>query len=92
MISCYNWKSCLVYLDDVIIFSKYLEFHFKEVESIFPTMRSFVISLKLNKYEFFTTSVKFLGHIIKPEKLSIKDAHIKILRLIQQPKTLTKLW
>ena len=60
----YKWKSCLVYIDDVIIFSNSLEEHLIHVRDILRVMHDAGITLKLNKCDLFTTKVKYLGPVM----------------------------
>ena len=91
LLNKYNWKSCLVYLDDVIIFSEDIETHFKDVDNILGTLSRAGISLKLKKCEWFTKSVKYLGHIITPGHLSINAAHTESFRELRHPRTISEL-
>ena len=49
LLSGHNWKTCLVYLDDIIIFSKSLDTHLDDVRQILEKLRHAGISLKLKK-------------------------------------------
>ena len=53
-LSQYKWKSCLVYLDDVIIFSRNLDSHISPVEQVLSSLSRAGITVKLKKCEFFT--------------------------------------
>ena len=57
-------KFCMVYQDDLIIFSKSVEEHKRHLKAIFDTLRAHSLKLKLKKCDFFKTRLKFLGHII----------------------------
>ena len=85
-------KECLIYLDDIIIFSKSFDEHIKSVENVFKQLELHGLKLKASKCEFFKTSVQYLGHIVSdkgvqtdPDKISaLKDwpapSNIKELR------------
>ena len=62
VLSGLQWVSCLVYLDDVVVFGKSFEEHLKNMELIFARIRE--AGLKLKPYLFFQKQVKYLGHII----------------------------
>ena len=81
----------IVYLDDIIIFSKNKEDHLRHVEQILSAMHCAGVTLKLSKCSFFTDRVKYLGHIIKPGRLEIDTAHVKSLREAKPPTTKTEL-
>lgn len=64
------WRSCLIYLKDVIVFSKLFKANIKDVDIEMFDLRKARVSLKLEKYYFMTDGVKYLGNIIKPGALS----------------------
>ena len=91
VLSSFKWKSCLVYLDDVIIFSKDMESHFAHVEDILKALGQAGITLKLSKCSFFTDTVKYLGHVIKPGTLQVDEVATMALKKASSPKTQTQL-
>ena len=91
LLSPYKWRSCLVYLEDIIIFSKSVEKHFQHVEEIITTLKSAGISFKLKKCSFFTNIVKYLGHIIHPGTLEVDATHTTALKRAKHPTTQTQL-
>ncbi|KZS17759.1 Uncharacterized protein APZ42_016190 [Daphnia magna] len=53
---------CLVYLDDIIIFSRTIEEHFINLKTVFSLLEIAHLKMKLSKCEFFSQSVSYLGH------------------------------
>ena len=87
----YKWQTCLVYLDDVVIFSKTVADHIGHVDTILSALSAAGVSLRLEKCEFFTSEITYLGHIIRPGRLSVDAAHTKCLRDASHPRTQTEL-
>lgn len=54
----------VVYLDDILIYSSSLLEHRRHVTLVLEKLRAHQLYLKLEKCEFNTTSVQFLGYII----------------------------
>ena len=54
----------VVYLDDILIFSKTPEDHVRHVEEILNRLRLNHFFLKMKKCEFFESEIPFLGHLI----------------------------
>ena len=52
----------LVFLDDILIFSKTLEEHERHVAAVLKKLRDSKLYAKESKCEFFKTEVEFLGH------------------------------
>ncbi|CAC5386872.1 unnamed protein product [Mytilus coruscus] len=81
VLSGLTWQICLVYLDDVIIFSKSFEEHMKNLKEVFQRLKAANLKLNPKKCNFLKTEVKFLGHIVSesgvatdPNKIqSVKD-------------------
>ena len=53
ILSGLHWQTCLIYLDDVIVFSKDTNEHVVHVAEVLTLLRSAGVSLKLKKCEFF---------------------------------------
>lgn len=71
ILSGVRWQTCLIYLDDVIVFSKSVEQHVRDVDEVLQLLGAAGVSLKLKKCEFFQPRVNYLGHVITPGKLSM---------------------
>lgn len=54
----YKWLTCLMYLDDVIIFSNSMEEHLDHLDQVPTALGQALISLKRHKYAFFTDTDK----------------------------------
>lgn len=50
------FKTCLIYLDDVLIFSRKLEEHIKHVDKVLTLLENDSVSLKLSKCYIFRKS------------------------------------
>jgi len=86
-----KWQFCLVYLDDVIIFSKTEEEHIVHVDYILNLLKKAGVSLKFRKSEFFKLSVDYLGHTIRPGKLEVTQSGTAALKHAEYPTTQTQL-
>ena len=54
---------CIIYLDDIIIFSKNPDEHITRLEGVFEKLAKAGLKFKPSKCEFFHSSLKYLGHI-----------------------------
>ena len=52
----------IIYLDDIIIFSKNPDDHITRLERVFEKLAKAGLKLKSSKCEFFKSSLKYLGH------------------------------
>ena len=82
-----NWKICINYLDDIIIFSKTLEEHLQNLQIVFNRLREFNLKLTPKKCNFLQTTIEFLGHTISSEGISPNNKKIEIIQNHPTPKT-----
>jgi hypothetical protein len=75
-----KWKTCLVYLDDVIVFSSSREAHMRHVNEALTLLEKAGLSLKLSKCQFFKETVKYLGHAIWPGRLGVAEKNTEALK------------
>ena len=57
--------SVMVYIDDILIFSKNEEDHAEQVEWVLAQLKKNGYYANPDKCEFFQSEVNFLGHVIK---------------------------
>lgn len=89
LLSKFNWQTCLIYLGTVVVFTQSSDAHLKNVDMVMSTLHKADVSLNLKKCLFITDSAKYLGLIIKPGALTLKEAHIKKLSQLQHPRSIT---
>ena len=71
---------CLVYLDDIIIFSKNTEEHLVHLRAVLERLRSAHLFAKLSKCKFALSFVKFLGHIVSAAGIQPDPDKVAIVR------------
>ena len=64
-----QWEHCLIYLDDIIVFSSTFEEHIEKLTKVFQRLREGGLKLKPKKGFFAKSSVKYLGHIVSQRGL-----------------------
>lgn len=58
---------CLVYMDEIIIYSTSLQEHLTNLHLILETLRKYNMKIQIDKCEFLQKQVAFLGHIVTTE-------------------------
>lgn len=91
LIAHFQRWSCLVYPEDIILFSSSLDDHLKNFREIMATLRDAGTTVKLRKCEFFTSSVTSIGHVIRPERLLVEKARVRSLTDAKHSNTQTYL-
>ncbi|UYV74060.1 K02A2.6-like [Cordylochernes scorpioides] len=69
----FTWKTCLVYLGDVMVMGRTFEEHLRNLQEVFDRFKANNLALNPNKCQLFQKSVKFLGHIVSTEGIRTSD-------------------
>ena len=80
-----NW--CIVYLDDIIIFSETKEEHLKRLEAVFQKLCAAGLKLKPSKCFFFREEIEYLGHVVSGKGISTNPKKIEAVAKWPTPKT-----
>lgn len=80
-------KNCLVYLDDIVVFSTSLQEHMTSLEEVFKRLSEANLKIQLDKCEFMQKETEFLGHVITPDGIKPNPNKIKAITDYPIPKT-----
>jgi hypothetical protein len=69
-------KFVVVFIDDILIYSKTNEDHANHIRIILQRLRDHRLYAKFSKCEFWLDSVKFLGHTISSEGISVDPTKV----------------
>src|SRR6266498_1280991 len=81
----YLRKFCLVYLDDIIIYSKTLKDYKRHVRKVLQAIRSAGLKLKPAKCKWFKQKITFLDYKIGVNRIKPDDYNLKKIREAQPP-------
>ena len=84
-----SWKSCLLYLDDIIVYSTDFDQHVQHLREVLQRIRAAGMKLKPDKCQLFRTEVDFLGHIIGRTGIRTNPAKTDAVRQWATPKNVT---
>ena len=69
----------VVYLDDLIVYSKRRKHHLRDLEKVLIRCRQHGISLNPKKSVFFVENGKLLGHIVSKDSIEIDPKRVKVI-------------
>lgn len=82
---------CLVYLDDIIVFSTSLQEHILNLEKVFKRLRESNFKIQMDKSEFLKLETEFLGHVICKDGVKPNPNKINAIENYPIPKTPTEI-
>ena len=83
-----SYVSCLVYLDDIIIYSRTFEEHIIRLEEVFARLRWARLKLKVSKCSLLQRRVYFLGHLISESGVEMQTEKIEAVQKWPTPRNL----
>ena len=75
----------LVYLDDILVYSKNLEEHLEHLQRVLLRLRKHKLYGKLSKCEFAQKKVEYLGHVVGPEGVSMEAEKVQAILEWEEP-------
>ena len=84
-------QQCIIYLDDIIIFSKTPKEHITRLRAVFERLAEASLKLKLVMREFFKRWVAYLGHIVSKDGVETDPKKIKAIVNWPRASTMTDL-
>ena len=72
-------EQCLIYLDDIIVFSSTFEEHLRCLSNVFIALRKAGLKLKPSKYLFAQKEVHYLGHVVSAAGVSLDPTKVEVI-------------
>jgi hypothetical protein len=83
-------KFVIVFLDDILIYSKSEEEHEQHLRMVLQVLREHQLYAKLSKCSFYQKQIHYLGHIISEEGIVVDPDKIKVIREWPTPRNVTE--
>ncbi|XP_024178320.1 uncharacterized protein LOC112184284 [Rosa chinensis] len=89
--SPYLDQCVLVFVDDILIYSKSSDEHEKHLRVVLQILRKERLYAKFEKCEFWQKEVKFLGHVVSKDEVSVDPLKVEAVMGWSRPTTVTKI-
>jgi hypothetical protein len=81
----------VVFIDDILVFSKMMEEHEEHLRLVLEKLRSNQLYAKFSKCEFWLTEVAFLGYVISAGGVSVDPGKVKDVLNWMPPATVSEI-
>ena len=81
----------VVYLDDILIFSKTYEDHVRHLHAVFKRLQENQLFVRSDKCALLLRSVEFLGHVIDSEGVHVQTSKISAVTNWPEPTSINEL-
>ena len=85
-----NLTYCLIYLDDVIVFSEMPEEHLQRMCVVFDCLREHCLKLKPSKCDVFKSEINYLAHHVSKKGVGPSKKNLESIAQCPPPDTYTK--
>lgn len=87
----YLWLFCLVYIDDIVVYSKSYEDHIEHLDKVLEAIEKAGITLSPSKCHLFYPSILLLGHKVSRLGLSTHREKVSAIMDLERPNKLAQL-
>nr|GFA09497.1 putative reverse transcriptase domain-containing protein [Tanacetum cinerariifolium] len=84
-------KFLIVFIDDMLIYSKYEREHEEHLKVILELLKKEELYAKFSKCKFWILIVQFLGHVIDSQGIHVDPAKIESIKDLTSPKSPTEI-
>ena len=85
VLSGLHWETCLLYIDDVIIFADSFEQQLERLSEVLTRLQTAGLKLSSQKCQFFKKQVCALGHVVSEQGISTDRAKIRAVEQWSAP-------
>jgi hypothetical protein len=83
-------KFVVVFIDDILIYSKSREDHKHHLRIVLGRLRAHQLYAKLSKCEFWLEKIAFLGHILTAEGIKVDPSKVEAISKLKQPSNVSE--
>ena len=86
-----TWRFCLVYVDDIMVYSATFEEHLEHIQQVLDRLRAHNIRLHPGKCHFCQKETGYLGHVISADGVQVDHKKTDTIRTLKAPRSMKEL-
>ena len=80
-----NWKKCVIFMDDILVFGKTIRDHNENLESVLKVLKDSNLKVMPAKCGFLKKEIHFLGHVISSEGVKTDPRKTEAMKTMAEP-------
>jgi hypothetical protein len=84
-------KFVIVFIDDILVYSKNVEEHEKHLRVVLGKLRAHKLYTKFSKCEFWLEKISFVGHILTAEGVAVDPGKVETVSNWRQPTNVSEI-
>ena len=88
VLSGLHWEICLIYIDDVIVFSRTFEEHLVRLHQVLSRIKEANLKLSPSKCKLFRHSFEYLGHVVSQDGVGTDPKKIEAITEWPTPRSI----
>jgi hypothetical protein len=90
--SQYLDKFVLIFIDDIMVYSKTEQEHKEHLRIVLQTLRKHQLYAKFDKCDFYQKKIQYLGHVIYAEGIAVNPEKVRAIMEWLVPKDVEDIW
>lgn len=90
VLSGLNFEICLLYIDDIIVYSDSFEQHLERLSTVLEKLHGANLKVSPKKCKMFQQQVSFLGHIVSADGIATDPDKTQAIKAWPKPETVTE--
>ena len=78
-------KICLVYLDDIVVYSPSVQRHFQDLQAVLEKLCAAGLTVNLKKSKFCLHKIKYLGHVVSAKGIAADPVKVDAIKAYPTP-------
>ena len=83
-----NWQTCLIYIDDIIVFADSFESHVQRLHEVLNKLAENGLKVSPKKCHLFQDQVTFLGHVVSRDGVATDPEKVEAIKSWPSPKNI----